>query len=52
MENDIWDHEVWPAEPVREDMRAELLAGVAGLAVVALAMLFLLDLVLGWHAGS
>jgi hypothetical protein len=50
MDKDIWGG--WSAEPAGGDMAAELLAGVAGLGVVALAVLFLLDLALGWHLGS
>ncbi len=43
------DHDVWSVRPARDDMVTELFAGVAGFACVALAMLFLLDLALGWH---
>ncbi len=49
MDHDFWDHVIGRAEPVREDLAAELVAGAGGLAVIALGMLFLLDLALGWH---
>ncbi|WP_448581673.1 hypothetical protein [Thermaurantiacus sp.] len=44
--------EIWPAEPQEEGIAGEMMAGAAGLGVVAIAMLFLLDLALGWHLAS
>lgn len=46
------DDDIWRAGGAREGVGAELAAGAAGLLVVGLAMLFLLDLVVGWHLGG
>lgn len=47
------ERDVWRAAGARrnpgDDMAAELLAGAAGLAILATAMLSFLSVVLGWH---
>lgn len=41
--------DIWRAEPPPREIRSELMAGIAGLVVIAAAILLLLEIAIGWH---
>ncbi len=45
-------HDIWRAEPPAREIRGELLAGVAGLLVIAAAILLLIEIAIGWHLAN
>lgn len=42
-------NDIWRTAPREGDIWGELLSGLAGLLVVAAAILLLLEIVVGWH---